>query len=162
MRAIVMSDTHGMRDSLFYLMEAAWTLAPGRIDAYIHCGDGYGDFEQLQDFLRAHDPAAELHFVRGNCDWTNSDDMPAEKVLHLGGADVFVCHGHHYRVKNDLMLVDEAAAARGCSVTLFGHTHQPIIDTRRTLLVNPGSAQDSRLAVLDIVNGRPNARLLRL
>ena len=163
MRAIVISDTHGMGSGLRLMLDRIWAMQPGRIDAYIHCGDGVTDFFQTTDYMKAHDPASELHVVRGNCDWlADEDDAPIEEVFRFGGAGVMLCHGHRYSVKNSREWVDEAGYGRGCAVTLYGHTHTPDVDPRRTLLVNPGSAADGCFAILDISGGKANARLYKV
>lgn len=163
MRAIVMSDTHGMGSGLRLMLERIWAMHPGKIDAYIHCGDGVNDFFRTTDVMKAHDPAAELHVVRGNCDWmTDEDDAPIEELFRFGGANVMMTHGHRYSVKNTLNWVDEASDAHGCTVTLYGHTHDPNVEPRRTLLVNPGSAADGCFAILDITGGKANARLYKV
>ena len=80
--------------------------------------------------------------------------------MPLGGANVFMTHGHLYRAKSTYTYLDEAAYERGCTVTLFGHTHSPCVETRRTLMINPGSAADGRLALLELKEGRPRVNLL--
>ena len=57
--------------------------------------------------------------------------------------------------------VEAAARERGCQAALFGHTHRPLCEQRSVLLLNPGSAADGRLAVLECGDeGRLSARLL--
>lgn len=162
MRAIVMSDTHGMGYGLVQLLQRVWAMHPGRIDAYIHCGDGVKDFLRAIDVMKDHDPAAELHYVRGNCDWLDEDEAPVREIFRFGGASVMLCHGHLQSVKRTLMWVDEESRGEGCTVTLYGHTHQPNVEPRSTLLVNPGSTAEGCFALLDIEKGAANARLYRL
>ena len=158
MRIIVLSDTHGEESTVRWLLEQAWkTLGP--VEAYLHCGDGAGDFARLENFIRARDEHALLCGVRGNCDFC-ACDVPDTKVVALGGAQVFMTHGHHYRVKSTYDELDRASLERGCTVTLFGHTHSPCVETRRTLMINPGSAADGRLALLELNDGRPRVNLL--
>ena len=54
-------------------------------------------------------------------------------------------------------------------VVVFGHSHMPVIDDDgQLLLLNPGSACDPRrariptVALLDIADGKPSARLVEL
>ena len=122
-------------------------------------GDGAGDFARLENFIRARDEHALLYGVRGNCDFC-AHDVPDMRVMPLGGANVFMTHGHLYRAKSTYTYLDEAAYERGCTVTLFGHTHSPCVETRRTLMINPGSAADGRLALLELNDGRPRVNLL--
>ena len=158
MRIIVLSDTHGEETTVRWLLEQAWrTLGP--VDVYLHCGDGAGDFARLENFIRARDEHALLYGVRGNCDFC-AHDVPDMRVMPLGGTSVFMTHGHLYRAKSTYTYLDEAAYERGCTVTLFGHTHSPCVETRRTLMINPGSAADGRLALLELNDGRPRVNLL--
>ncbi len=162
MRALVMSDSHGDASGLRLLLEKAWNrIGPGRVDAYIHCGDGARDLRRLETFVQAHDPGAALYTVRGNCDgWIS--DTPDEDVLSLGGVRVYLCHGHRWHVKSTLTYLEYAAQERECAVALYGHTHQPAVDTGRVLLINPGSAADDRMALLEVEEGRPRVRMLNL
>ena len=56
--------------------------------------------------------------------------------------------------------VEAAARERGCAAALFGHTHRPLCEQRGVLLLNPGSAADGRLALMECDGeGRLAARL---
>lgn len=158
MRCIVLSDSHGHDDDVRWMLEQAWKDV-GPVDYYLHCGDGAHDFIRLENFIRRRDEYASLHGVRGNCDF-GLTDVPEHLVLNIGGAKIFLTHGHHYHVKSDYHDVDEAARARECTITLFGHTHKPFWEQRQTLLINPGSARDGRMALLEIEHGKPRFSLL--
>ena len=161
MRALIMSDSHGMGIDLKWTLLQAWKQAgDGPIDWYIHCGDGCGDLDAVKDAIVARDPRACFCAVRGNCDFDT--DVPAAAAIVIGGVRVFVTHGHLYHVKSGLMQLGYAAEERGCDIVLYGHTHVPDIEMGRALMINPGSAMDNRMALLDIVDGKPHARLLRL
>lgn len=158
MRALVMSDSHGSVDALRWLLEQCWQRV-GPVDAYIHCGDGARDFEALQGLMLDRDANAALYSVRGNCDFLGAD-MPGVLVAPFGGTKLFVTHGHLYRVKSTLYQLDEAAEEHGCAIALYGHTHEPLVETRRTLMINPGSAADGRMALLEVTDGRPRVNLM--
>lgn len=158
MRCIVMSDTHGEDDTVRWALEQAWKEI-GPVDCYIHCGDGAYDFMRLENFIRRRDEYAAMYGVAGNCD-CGVPDMQDYRELTLGGVKLFVTHGHRFHVKSDYAYLDKAAKERGCAVALFGHTHVPFWEQRQTLLINPGSARDGRLALLEINNGQLNFRLL--
>lgn len=163
MRAIILSDSHGMGYSMRPMLEQIWAMHPGKVDAYIHCGDGADDFYRHTDLMKAHDPAAELHVVRGNCDWlVTNEDLPTEEVFRFGGAGFLLCHGHRYSVKNTLEWLDEAAYGRGCAAAIYGHTHEPNVEARRTLLINPGSAANGCFAILEASGGKVNATLYKV
>lgn len=157
MRAIVLSDSHGEDTNLRWMLEQCWRMV-GPVDAYIHCGDGARDFQRLEHFIRARDGHALLIGVKGNCDFF--DDVPEIAQITLGGVKILVTHGHRFQVKHTLAALDMEARQRGCQVALFGHTHQPWVEQRHTLLVNPGSAADDRLALLEMENGKVQAQLM--
>ena len=48
----------------------------------------------------------------------------------------------------------------GCQIALYGHTHCPDVETRRTMMVNPGAACNGQLALLEVEDGRPRVSLL--
>lgn len=162
MRAVILSDSHGMGYGLVQMLQRIWAMNPGKIDAYIHCGDGVSDVLRVTDVIHDRDPKAEIHFVRGNCDWLNEDDAGVEEIFRFGGANVLLCHGHLYQVKRTLTWLDEEARSKECSVVLYGHTHEPNVEPRSALLVNPGSAQDGCFAILDAAGGKVDARLYRV
>lgn len=158
MRCIVMSDSHGHDGNLRWMLQLCWkTIGP--VDCYIHCGDGAYDFRRLENFIRARDEHAALYSVRGNNDF-GIPDLQEKQVLSLGGARVLLTHGHRYHVKSTLTYLDDAARENGCGLVLFGHTHLPMMEMCRALLVNPGSAADGRMALVEINEGKPRVNLL--
>ena len=78
----------------------------------------------------------KLYRVHGNCDWGSLKDI----VVKVGDVKIFATHGDLYGAKqSDEKLIDKAKR-EGCSVVLFGHTHNPEIYHRDgVLLINPGS-----------------------
>lgn len=158
MRCIVLSDSHGHDGNVRWMLEQLWKTT-GPVDCYIHCGDGAYDFQRLENFIRARDEHAALYNVRGNCDF-GIEGLQEKQVLSLGGARVLVTHGHRYHVKSTLTYLDDAARENGCTLALFGHTHQPTMEMRHALLVNPGSAADGRMALVELNDGKPRVNLL--
>lgn len=156
-RAIVLSDSHGDESGLRWLLEQCWRYV-GPVDAYFHCGDGARDFQRLERFIRARDEQALLLGVKGNCDYF--DDVPETRVVPLGSARLLLTHGHRFQVKRTYAALDIEAAQNGCQGALFGHTHQPLVEQRQTLLVNPGSAADGHLAVLTEADGHLTAEIM--
>ncbi|MCQ2457224.1 MAG: metallophosphoesterase [Clostridia bacterium] len=157
MRLLVVSDSHGNDTDFRWVLEQAWKRT-GRIDAYVHCGDGCRDFDRVANIMLDRDPGAFLCAVRGNCDF--SSDRPLQAVIPAGDTRILVTHGHLYHVKSYLNDLDEAAKANGCAIALYGHTHTASMDTLQTLMINPGSVADGRAALLEITNGRPRVDLL--
>lgn len=160
-RMIVMSDSHGERETLCRLVQQAWAQCPGQVDAYIHCGDGARDFADLKEMLLAHDPEAQLHMVKGNCD--TETDVPDEAQFELEGLRIMICHGQAYRVRLCKMFLRHAAARRGCAVALYGHTHVPAeTSTGRVTMFNPGAAKLGCIGLMEVNDGRATFHRLQL
>ncbi|MBR4711268.1 MAG: YfcE family phosphodiesterase [Clostridia bacterium] len=161
-RLLVFSDSHGYTSGLQRIIEEAWRIY-GHFDAYLHCGDGVGDLERLEDGIRAHDPSALIAAVRGNCDGESFADVPYDRIEQFGKARVFMTHGHGRAVKSTLLMLSEDAYTAGCQIALFGHTHEPTMEMMSVLLLNPGCAHSGEYLVLEIRDdGQPRIHLDRL
>jgi putative phosphoesterase len=122
----VVSDTHGL-------------LRPQAIDALrgsamiIHAGD-VGNAEVI-DRLGG---IAPTFVVRGNIDkgsWAAR--LPATELVAIGELHFFVLH--------EISQLELDPAAAGFAAVVFGHSHQPSIETRQgVLFLNPGSAGPRR------------------
>jgi putative phosphoesterase len=160
----VISDTHGL------LREQARAALAG-CDVVLHAGDIGGP-----DVIEALQQIAPVFAVRGNVDGGWARLLPERRRLDLAGASVLLLHDRAL-VGASPFAADEApaAAARSSSaspgqrVIVFGHSHQPLAETRGGVLwFNPGSAGPRRFALpvsvgrLSIEGGRVRGRLLRL
>ena len=125
----VISDTHGL------LRPQALDALRGS-DLIIHAGD-VGSPEILEP-LRA---LAPTHAVRGNVDkgpW--ADRLPMTEIVDVGGLRIYVLH-----IIADLDLDPPTA---GFAAVIYGHSHQPSIETRDGVLyLNPGSAGPRRFSL---------------
>lgn len=157
MRILLLSDSHGYLEELYWTVEQTWKQT-GPIDAYIHCGDGARDLDRISFAVRERDPSAVFYSVRGNCDF--SPEYPDKLILPFGGISFLITHGHFYHVKSTLALLERQAADSGCRVALFGHTHSPLWDMKKVMLINPGAAMNGKAALIETDNGRVNGRLL--
>ena len=157
MRALIFSDSHGDEENLRWMAELM--SRRGRVDAYIHCGDGAYDFSRVENYLLGLNPGAALYGVRGNCDM--GADAPYTRIVTLGGVRMLLPHGHQQGVKSTLVGLTGAAREAGCTVALFGHTHRPTLEERNgILLINPGTAQRGYAALLTLAGERPQGELL--
>ncbi len=152
-----MADSHDCTA----LVQIAMVRA-GDVDAWIHLGDMVSD----ADFLRDRS-GLPVYSVRGNCDVGVM--QPEEDVLTLGGARLFVCHGHRYRVNISPYYAALRAEELNCHAALLGHTHIPTVEASGSVLViNPGSLRMPRggsrrsFAVLDITDGDICVRMMNL
>ena len=148
MRVIVFSDSHGNTRCMDRAIAAI-----GDFDAIIHLGDIERDVRYLQQNYGQY----PLYAVLGNNDFFSS--RPAEMTVELGGARLYLCHGHTKGVRSGHTGLIAAAQARGCGAALYGHTHVPM-DAREDgiLIFNPGSCSQPRrgnpsFGVLEIENG---------
>ena len=150
MRTIgVISDTHGL------LRPQALAALQG-CDPIIHAGD-----VGSPDILPALQAIAPVFPVRGNVDYGPwADTLPPTQVIEIEGHRIYVLH-----------ILDELKgdAAHGCEAVIYGHSHQPKIETRNgTLFFNPGSAGPRRfrlpitLGRVTIENGKLRASLIDL
>jgi uncharacterized protein len=125
----VISDTHGL------LRPQALDALRGS-DLIIHAGD-VGRPELLEP-LRA---LAPLHVVRGNVDhgaWAAR--LPATLRVEVGGRSFHVLH--------NIAELDLDPPAAGFAAVVYGHSHQPSIETRDGVLwLNPGSAGPRRFSL---------------
>jgi putative phosphoesterase len=140
----VISDTHGL------LRPQAIEALHGS-DLIIHAGD-VGKPELIHE-LRA---IAPLFLVRGNVDtgsWATS--VPARETVEVGDVLIYVLH--------DISELDLDPAAAGFAAVVFGHSHQPSIETRDgVLFLNPGSAGPRRFKLpVTIARVRVAGRELR-
>lgn len=129
------------------------------VELILHAGD-VGKLSVLRELERI----APVRAVYGNVD-DPAFQLPQRLALTLDGVDIHVSHGHEMGSPTPANL----AAQYPASVIVFGHTHKPVIaHIGKTLIVNPGAAGARRfnlqpsIAILDIVEGTPAARLVVL
>lgn len=128
---LVVSDSHGNVENMCRAVELV------RPALLLHLGDGWRDVSALARRF----PALPVEQVPGNCDFRA--DERAERAIEIEDKRVMLCHGHTLGVKSGLGLLLRAALERGVDAVLFGHTHKPLVDIRRgVVLLNPGSIGD--------------------
>ena len=130
MKAAVFSDTHS---NTALMLEAVRRVRP---DILIHLGD----YERDAETLRREFPEIPLYNVRGNCDFAAL--APDTMVVPMGPAKAFITHGHLYSVEyGHLYSLYCAAQEQGCSIAMFGHTHEALNDEYGGVtVINPGTA----------------------
>jgi hypothetical protein len=135
-----MSDSHGRTGNCDKAIESF------KPDMILHLGDIERDVQYLGDVY----PEIELHGVLGNNDYYCTRET--EKVIDVNGIKIFMTHGHRYGASAER--IASRAAEEGCTLALFGHTHQSLdrqIDSVRVF--NPGSISLPR-------GGRPSCGIL--
>ncbi len=122
----VISDTHG-------LMRPEASAALRGSDLIIHAGD-VGNPAVIKKLAGIASP----HVVRGNVDrgdWAAS--LPMTELVEVGERLFYVLH--------EISQLDLDPADAGFAAVVFGHSHQPMIETRQgVLFLNPGSAGPRR------------------
>lgn len=156
MRILILSDSHGDVESMRLAVERT------KPDQILHLGDYWRDGEALKKAF----PLLPVAQVAGNCDAYDLRAHGQEQlVLTLDGHRVFLCHGHRYQVKRDLLALRYAALEAGAELCLFGHTHVQHMETLDGLtLLNPGSIGPlcRGFAVAETDGGKLRCALLRL
>lgn len=122
----VISDTHGLLRP-----EALNTLRGA--DLILHAGD-VGKPEVLAELRRL----APTFVVRGNVDhgdWATR--LPVSEIVEVGDHSFYMLH--------DIGELELDPQTAGFVAVIFGHSHQPSIETRDSVLfLNPGSAGPRR------------------
>jgi uncharacterized protein len=122
----VISDTHGLLRP-----EALNTLRGA--DLILHAGD-VGRPEVLDELRRL----APTFVVRGNVDhgdWATR--LPVSEIVEVGDHSFYMLH--------DIGELELDPPTAGFAAVIFGHSHQPSIETRDgVLFLNPGSAGPRR------------------
>ncbi|AGT33001.1 metallophosphatase [Geobacillus genomosp. 3] len=147
MKAVIVSDSHGLTDELAQIV----MRHRHEVNLFIHCGDS--------ELPAEADAIAPFAVVRGNCDWTAA--FPDERIEEADGVRLFVTHGHLYGVKTSLLRLYYRAKEAGANIVCFGHSHlagaEQIDDV---LFINPGSIalprgrKEKTYAVLEMDRGR--------
>jgi len=154
----VISDTHG-------LLRPEATLALRGSDVILHAGDIGGSH-----VLEALGAVAPVIPVRGNVDGGWAGVLPDRRTLDLGGVAVILLHDRALLGPDAFPAEPRTRSTRALrGVVVFGHSHQPLAETRAGVLwFNPGSAGPRRfrlpvsVGLLVVEDGRVRSHLLRL
>jgi len=125
----VISDTHGLvRPEVLEIFKG--------VDLIIHAGDIGG-----RAVLETLETIAPVMAVRGNNDRESwSDHIPHSQVIEHGSSLIYVLH--------ELAHLDRDPAVANFSVVIYGHSHRPLIETKKGVLyLNPGSAGPRRFSL---------------
>jgi len=150
MRLGILSDTHGL------LRPEAVTALAG-VDHILHAGD-VGNIEIL-DHLQQIAPTTA---IRGNIDIHGAcADLPETEMITLDGQTIYMIHSVH-----DL---DIEPTAAGITMIVSGHSHKPLMETKRGVLyLNPGSAGPRRfnlpitVAIAEVTSTGISAKIVPL
>jgi putative phosphoesterase len=125
----VISDTHG-------LLRPEAVRALRGSTRILHAGD-----VGAPEILEALAQIAPVTAIRGNVDtapWARA--LPATEVVEAAGVSIYMLH--------DLGQLDLKPEAAGFRVVIYGHSHQPKIEEKNSVLYfNPGSAGPRRFSL---------------
>lgn len=126
----VLSDTHINRPLPRFAEQVQKVFADCSV--ILHAGD-LTDLSILEVFH-----GKNVHVVHGNmCTLSTQQALPSEKLIHLEGYSIGLCHGAGSRHNIEERMSNLFPTA-DCIV--YGHTHQPVCHTAgKTLFLNPGS-----------------------
>jgi uncharacterized protein len=150
MRLGILSDTHGL------LRPEAVTALAG-VDYILHAGD-VGNIEILHRLQQIATTTA----IRGNIDLHGAcADLPETEMITLAGQTIYMLHS--------VLDLDLEPTAAGIAMVVSGHSHKPLIETKRGVLyLNPGSAGPRRfnlpitVAIAEISDAGISAEIVSL
>lgn len=132
MKAVIVSDTHGLESILTTIYERHKEEA----DLFLHCGDS--------ELHTLHPNLSGYKTVKGNVDLPNSG-FPDQLVEMASGLTWLVTHGHLDGVYHSLMNLNYKAEMLGANVICFGHTHAAGTESHDgKIFINPGSLNSPR------------------
>jgi len=133
MKILIVSDTHGYEKNLSDVIKKE-----GKIDKLIHLGDYEDGKGRIFDMV-----TCPIEIVKGNNDY--SSDETDEKLIRIGKYNVFLTHGHKFRIHYSEDTLYYKALSVGADIVLFGHTHVPVVKyVGGVLFANPGSISQPR------------------
>lgn len=164
MKIVVMSDSHGVRQTLEMVMKKQPDA-----DMYIHLGDG----EREVHTLLMENPALKekFYYLKGNCDSGFLVDPTLNRLVMTlpNGHKLFAAHGDAYQVKFGTNRMRFDAREAHADIVLYGHTH--IRECRYedgVYIVNPGSLGAPRdgkrpgFALIDVCESGVSVNLVEL
>jgi len=158
---LVLADTHV---STLSQLPRRLTELVREVDRVVHCGDftGIRVLEELRSL------AKDFVGVYGNTDPPEiRQQLPAEATFEVHGKRIAVFHP--YWGGSPRGIEDEMVARYpDAHVILFGHTHDPLVETRNgILLLNPGQSYptfitQAQVGILKVTPEEVTARLFSL
>lgn len=132
MKVLVFSDSHGK------LALAHDIIQKENCDMILHMGDSFEDMLELKSCYDI-----PVVGVVGNVDYVT--EGPEQVSMVIGGYKVFLCHGHRYRVNQNLNHLIEKGKTMDADIILYGHTHTPYYNKNLPVIMNPGSISRPRV-----------------
>ena len=114
MKILVLSDTHFRKG---YSLNDKFIEELSNSDMVIHCGDFVSS--EFYNFLNS---SGKLVAVKGNNDYSLSNDLPLERNVEIEGFKIAITHGHLVSLNNIHYKYPDS------DIILYGHEHHPTIE----------------------------------
>jgi hypothetical protein len=149
MQIVIAADCHGQTNRL-KMLELAYPDA----DYYLHAGDLNGQLPHTKKW----------QCIRGETE----EKLSMQETLKIDTpfGSIFMLHGHQLARKERIQQAAEHAAQKGCSIAVFGHSHQPVVQTvSNVMVINPGSLFKNRdgqstYALLELTETERKSRIM--
>ncbi len=116
-------------------------------EVVVFLGDGHTDFERCKPLL----DGKRVYAVQGNNDF--HCEYPKHQVIHEGGINIYITHGHFEYVKSSLGRLLTVAKENNCPLALYGHNHRQQEDNFDGVkMFCPGAIKCDEYGVIDIVD----------
>lgn len=137
MKLAILSDTH-IKNNAEDLEEFLSNIKD--VDILIHAGDFSSKL--ALDILKLHKCFVGVY---GNVDDTYvQQELRNKEILEIKGYRIGIVHGHGEK-KTTVERAIDSFKDDMVDIIVFGHSHQPLIQTRnKVLLLNPGSPTSKR------------------
>ena len=136
MKICIISDSHGKRDYVNYL------VCDNDFDKVFFLGDGLRDIDNENE--------EKVVKVAGNNDYFNFY-TPLNETVKIGNKKIFLTHGHNFNVRQGIYQLEKEAKQFNYDIVCFGHTHSVHNEFKDGVYyLNPGSLFNGRFMVLDI------------
>lgn len=139
----VLSDSHGdtaAMDRLLIDLRARELI----VDAFIHAGDYAADTNYISTKT-----GLPVYVVWGNSDpYKQRHHYKPDEFIDVADKLIWLTHGHRYlQMVQDLSPLHEQAQVYIADIVVYGHTHQPAIESiDEILFLNPGSISMPRMS----------------
>ena len=131
MKILVLSDTHFRKG---YSLNDKFIKELLNSEMIIHCGD----FVSLE-FYNFLNSSSKLIAVKGNNDYSLSNDLPWERKVEIEGFKIAITHGHLVSPNNIHYKFPDS------DIILYGHEHHPAVERyKEQFILSPGSLTSNR------------------
>ncbi|MGM0378647.1 MAG: YfcE family phosphodiesterase [Bacillota bacterium] len=132
MKALIISDSHGVRKTLLKVINSE---NPDRV---FFLGDYISDAKFIKKNTKV-----KIDCVKGNLDYDEQGNN--DLVLNFLNKRVFLTHGHKYNVKRNFYKLFLRAKELEVDYVFFGHTHKyKQFQKDNITFINPGSISKPR------------------